>query len=57
MFHDASVGNSINIVLVRIVIMEENDVSIYADKLKGQGHGILNQNNDHQFFISVHRFR
>ena len=26
MFHDATVGNSINIVLVRILIMEEEDV-------------------------------
>ena len=51
MFHDASVGNSINIVLVRIVIMEENDVSIYADKLKGQGHGILTRNNNHQLSV------
>ena len=27
MFHDATVGNSINIVIVRILIMEEDDVS------------------------------
>ena len=48
MFHDASVGNSINIVLVRIVIMEENDVSIYTGMLKGQGLDIQTQiSNNH----------